>query len=104
MSRYEGTVLEGSKGTAVAVALAIVVVALAAAQWFVLPEQVVMQMNFAGQPSSYAPKWFPLLLSTGMGLFGTGWFAVSRAKTGLLLAVIGAAAGVLILGMSAVFS
>ena len=91
MSRYEGTILEGSKGAAVAAILAVAVAALAVAQWFVLPEQVVMHVGLAGQANGFAPKWLPLLASTGIGLFGAGWFAISRTKMGLLLGTIGAA-------------
>ena len=83
MNRYDGTVLEGSKGMAVAAILATAVAALAVAQWVVLPEQVVMHVGLTGQADGYAPKWLPLLASTGIGLFGTAWFArEGRAAAG----------------------
>ena len=96
--------MEGPKGAAVAAILAAVVVALAIAQWIVLPDQVVMHVGLTGQANGYAPKWFPLVASIGIGLFGTCWFAVTRAKVGLLLGVIGAAVGALALVMTGLFS
>lgn len=101
MSRYEGTILEGSKGTALVVALAVAVVALAALQWFLLPDQVVTHFGVTGEVNGWSPKWFPVLLSTGLGLFGTVWFAASREKTGLLLAGIGVAVGIIDLVVNA---
>lgn len=104
MSRYEGKILEGPKGAVLAAVLAAVVVGLAVAQQLLLPEQVVMHVGLSGEANGWAPKWFPLLASAGLGLAGAAWFAASRAKAGLLVAVTGMAVGVLALVMTGAFS
>ncbi len=93
--RNKGKVLEGTSGLAVAVALGVAAVALAALQWFLLPDQVVTHFGVNGQANGWSPKWFLVLLSTGLGLFGAAWFGASREKPGLLLAAIGVMVGAL---------
>ena len=92
--RNKGKVLEGKPGLAVAVALGVAAVALAALQWILLPDQVVTHFGVSGQANGWSPKWFLVLLSTGLGLFGAVWFGASREKLGLLLAAIGVVVGV----------
>lgn len=100
MSRLHGTILEGTQGAVVAVVLAAAALGLAAAQWFLLPDQVMSHSPGFFQSASYMPKWIPLLLSTVLGLGGAGWFAATRAKAGLLVAVLGLVIGASILLMN----
>ena len=96
-TRNRGTVLEGRSGLMVTIALGIAAVALAIAQWVLLPEQVATHF---GITSPVMPKWFPVLLSAGLGLFGSVWLGVSREKLGLLLAGIGVLIGVIDLAVN----
>ena len=50
--------------------------------------------------NGWSPKWFPVLLSAGLGLFGSVWLGVSREKLGLLLAGIGVLIGVIDLAVN----
>ena len=93
--RNGGKVLEGRAGLAVAVALGATSLVLAVLQWFLLPDQVVTHFGVTGEVNGWSPKWFPVLLSTGLGLFGSVWLGLSREKTGLLLAGIGVAVGII---------
>lgn len=93
--RYEGTILEGRAGLATAIALGVAAVVLAALQWVLLPDQVAMQFGLNGQVNTWAPKWFPVLVTAGLGLIGAAWFGVSRQKAGLLIAVIGVGVGLI---------
>lgn len=101
MNGLRGTILEGSPGAVVAAVLAAAALGLAAAQWFLLPDQVMSHSPGFFQSASYMPKWMPLLLSTALGLGGAGWFAATRAKAGLFIAVLGLVIGVAILLMNA---
>ena len=38
--------------------------------WFILPEELVMQIGVDGQPSSVMPKLFGLLIPPAVGLIG----------------------------------
>ena len=84
----------------VAVVLGIAAIALAAAQWVLLPEQVATHFGITGEVNGWSPKWFPVLLSAGLGLFGSVWLGVSREKLGLLLAGIGVLIGVIDLAVN----
>ena len=99
-TRNRGTVLEGRSGLMVAVVLGIAAIALAAAQWVLLPEQVATHFGITGDVNGWSPKWFPVLLSAGLGLFGSVWLGVSREKLGLLLAGIGLLIGVIDLAVN----
>ena len=99
-TRNRGTVLEGRSGLMVAIALGIAAVALAIAQWVLLPEQVATHFGITGDVNGWSPKWFPVLLSAGLGLFGSVWLGVSREKLGLLLAGIGVLIGVIDLAVN----
>lgn len=91
----DGKVLEGRAGLVVAVALGVVTLVLAVLQWLLLPDQVVTHFGVTGEVNGWSPKWFPVLLSTGLGLIGSVWLGSSRGKTGLLLAVIGVVVGII---------
>lgn len=99
-TRNRGTVLEGRSGLVAAIALGIAAVALAVAQWELLPEQVATHFGITGDVNGWSPKWFPVLLSAGLGLFGSVWLGVSREKLGLLLAGIGVLIGVIDLAVN----
>ena len=99
-TRNRGTVLEGRSGLMVTIALGIAAVALAIAQWVLLPEQVATHFGITGDVNGWSPKWFPVLLSAGLGLFGSVWLGVSREKLGLLLAGIGLLIGVIDLAVN----
>lgn len=99
-TRNRGTVLEGRSGLMVTIALGIAAVALAIAQWVLLPEQVATHFGITGEVNGWSPKWFPVLLSAGLGLFGSVWLGVSREKLGLLLAGIGLLIGVIDLAVN----
>ena len=99
-TRNRGTVLEGRSGLMVTIALGIAAVALAIAQWVLLPEQVATHFGITGDVNGWSPKWFPVLLSAGLGLFGSVWLGVSREKLGLLLAGIGVLIGVIDLAVN----
>lgn len=99
-TRRAGKVLEGRAGLVVAVVLGLATLVLAALQWLLLPDQVVTHFGVTGGVNGWSPKWFPVLLSTGLGLVGSVWLGGSREKTGLLLAVIGVAVGVIDLAVN----
>ena len=94
-----GTVLEGRAGVVVAAVLAVIAAAMAAAEWFLLPDQVIVQFGVSGE--HYGPKAV-IVLATALGLGGAAWLAAARAKTGLLLSVVGAAVGVVTLAINLV--
>ena len=98
--RNRGTVLEGRSGLVAAIVLGGAAVALAAAQWALLPDQVATHFGITGEVNGWSPKRFPVLLSGGLGLFGSVWLGVSREKLGLLLAVIGVLIGVIDLAVN----
>lgn len=87
--RSGGRVLEGRAGVAVAAVLAVVVIALVVAEWLLLPDQVIVQFGISGE--HYGPKPVIVLITAALGLGGAAWLAAARAKTGLLLSVIGLA-------------
>ncbi len=93
--RNGGTVLEGRAGVVVAAVLAVIAAAMAAAEWFLLPDQVIVQFGVSGE--HYGPKAVIVLATATLGLGGAAWLAAARAKTGLLLSVVGAAVGVVTL-------
>lgn len=84
-----GKVLEGRAGLVVAAVLAVATIALAVAEWILLPDQVIVQFGISGE--HYGPKTVIVLITAALGLGGAGWLASARAKTGLLLGVIGLA-------------
>ena len=60
----------------------LLVIPLAAASiagWFVLPDELVMQIGVDGQPGTIMPKLFGLLIPPAVGLIGAG-FASSQEK------------------------
>ena len=93
--RSGGKVLEGRAGLVVAAVLAVAAVALAAVEWVLLPDQVVVQFGISGE--HYGPKTVIVLVTAALGLGGAGWLAAARAQTGLLLGVIGLAVAVVTL-------
>ena len=95
MSRYEGTVLEGRAGLVVAAVLGAAAVALAALQWVLLPDQVVVQFGMDGE--HYGSKIVIVIATAALGLGGAAWLAASRAKTGLLVSAIGLALAIMTL-------
>ena len=52
--------------------LVIPLLAAAVAGWFVLPEELVMQIGMDGRPSNMMPKQFGLLIPPAVGLVGAG--------------------------------
>ena len=64
-------------------------------KWFLLPDQVIVQFGVSGE--HYGPKAVIVLATAALGLGGAAWLAAARAKTGLLLSVVGAAVGVVTL-------
>lgn len=52
--------------------LVIPLIAAAAAGWFMLPEELVMQIGVDGQPSNFRPKLFGLVLPVALGVIGAG--------------------------------
>ena len=82
------------------VVLAVIAAAMAAAEWFLLPDQVIVQFGVSGE--HYGPKAVIVLATAALGLGGAAWLAAARAKTGLLLSVVGAAVGVVTLAINLV--
>lgn len=52
--------------------LVVPLAAAAAAGWFILPDELVMQIGMDGQPSNIMPKLFGLLIPPAAGLLGAG--------------------------------
>ena len=84
---YTAKVLEDRRGLVVAAVLAVLTAALVAAEWFLLPDEVVVQFGSSG--AHYGSKTVMALVSAGLGLGGAGWLAYTRLKIGLLLSVVG---------------
>ena len=59
--------------------LVIPLIAAAAAGWFLLPDELVVQIGVDGQPSKLWPKLLALPLPAALGALGA-WFASSQAK------------------------
>ncbi len=59
--------------------LVLPLIAGAAAGWFLLPDQLIMQIGMDGQPSNVMPKLFGLLIPPAVGLIGAG-FASSQEQ------------------------
>ena len=77
--------------------LAVPLIAAAVAGWFVLPEELVMQIGVDGQPSNIMPKLFGLLIPPAVGLVGAG-FAASEEKEKHLAGFIGLAVAAVVIG------
>ena len=105
-ARKSGKVLEGRDGlaTLVAVTLALLTAALAVVQWVVLPDEVVSHVSLSGEVNGTAPKWLFVAATAGFGLFGSTWLGLAREKVGLVVAAIGAVAGVIDLALNLPFS
>ena len=71
----------------------------AVAGWFLLPDQLVMQIGVDGQPSNVMPKLFGLLIPVAVGAIGAG-IASSTAKEKHLAGFITLAAAFLITGLT----
>ena len=69
------------------------------AGWFVLPEELVMQIGVDGQPSSVMPKLFGLLIPPAVGLIGAG-IASSTGKEKHLAGFITLAVAAVIAGFT----
>lgn len=52
--------------------LVIPLAAASAAGWFVLPDELVMQIGVDGQPSNIMPKLFGLIIPVAVGVLGAG--------------------------------
>lgn len=98
--RCEGTVLEGRAGLAVALALGVAALAFMALEWFLLPDQVVVQFGISGE--HYGPKAVVVLITAALGVGGAAWLGVSRAKTGLLLSAVGSGLALVTLAINLV--
>lgn len=98
--RRGGTVLEGRAGLAVALVLGVAALALMAAEWVLLPEQVVVQFGVTGE--HYGPKAVIVLVTAALGLGGAGWLGATRAKAGLLLAAVGVGLAIVTLAVNLV--
>ena len=59
--------------------LVIPLAAAAVAGWFVLPDELVVQIGVDGLPSKVWPKLLALPLPVAVGVFGA-WFASDEAK------------------------
>lgn len=79
--------------------LVIPLIAAAAAGWFLLPEELVMQIGVDGQPSNVMPKLFGLLIPPAVGLIGAG-IASSAAKEKHLAGFITLAVAAAITGLT----
>ncbi len=73
--------------------LVIPLIAAAAAGWFLLPDELVMQVGLDGQPSRMMPKLAGLLVPVAVGAVGAG-IACGRAQEkragGLIVLVVAA--------------
>ena len=80
---------KGNRTTWGCLAALAVTLALCAAGWFLLPDQVALQIGLDGALGNYVPKPVALLLPLGLGALGTGLSTgESRRRTGLILAVL----------------
>ena len=52
--------------------LVLPLIAAAAAGWFLLPDQLIMQIGMDGGPGTIMPKLFGLLIPPAVGLVGAG--------------------------------
>ena len=59
--------------------LAVPLIAAAVAGWFVLPEELVMQIGVDGRPSNIMPKLFGLLIPPAVGLVAAGFITLAVA-------------------------
>ncbi len=67
--------------------------------WFVLPDELVVQIGGDGQPSNVMPKLFGLLTAPAVGLIGAG-IASSSAKEKHLAGFLALAAAFVITGFT----
>ena len=79
--------------------LVIPLIAASVLGWFVLPDELVMQIGVDGQPSSVMPKLFGLLTAPAVGLIGAG-AASSVSKEKHLAGFITLAAALVITGFT----
>ena len=105
-ARKSGKVFEGRGGLAmlVAVTLALLTAALAVVQWVVLPDEVVSHVSLSSEGNGTAPQRLFVGVLVGFGLFGSAWFGFAREKVGLVIAAVGAVAGVIDLALNLPFS
>lgn len=83
------------KKTVVTVILIAAAAAVAVLSWFLLPDEVVVQIGLKGQATRTMPKLLALALPLGIAVFGAVLNAAGRraGKTsGILVSVIGIAA------------
>lgn len=66
-------------------------IAAGIAGWFLLPEELVVQIGLDGQPSKVVPKFFGLLIPVAVGALGAG-IASGKEKrlTGLIVLAVAA--------------
>ena len=80
---------KGNRTTWGCLAALAVTLALCAASWFLLPDQVALQIGLDGGLQNYVPKPVALLLPLGLGALGTGLsVGEARRRTGLILALL----------------
>ena len=79
--------------------LVIPLVIAAGAGWFLLPEELVMQIGVDGRPSNIMPKLFGLLIPPAVGLIGAG-IASSTGKEKHLAGFITLAVAAVIAGFT----
>lgn len=71
---------------------AIVTVLLAIISWFALPQQVVIQVGFDGNPSNVVPKFIAILIPVVLSSYGCLTMGKSdreEARKGMVLVVCG---------------
>ena len=83
--------------------LVVPLAAASAAGWFVLPDELVMQIGADGQPSSIMPKLFGLLIPVAVGALGAG-VASSAGREKHLAGFITLAAAAVITGFTFVMN
>lgn len=79
--------------------LAVPLIAAAVAGWFVLPEELVMQIGVDGRPSNIMPKLFGLLIPVAVGAVGAG-IASSEGREKHLAGFIALAVAAVITGLT----
>lgn len=80
------------KKKGIALILIAAAVALAAAGWFFLPEEVIIQVNALGQPSNTAPKLLAVLIPfviSALSAYLYGFGDARRQSRNLLLTAVG---------------
>ena len=84
-----------SKATAAGIALTILVLAVAVVFFYLLPDTLIAQIGFSGQPQSYLSKPLLLALPVGISILGVGIsFQEGKRSSAIIMPII--ALGVLV--------